>query len=248
MQAFVSNGFRGQELSWLNTMRMFIKAISLAGIVTANGSVVTHQAYLFKHSNGLCDSFDWWPHPLPGEWSPSFVNLWVRALKSCFIDPFGIPSSWALLQVVKLRRGTDSSVIDKWKSFYSDSENKSFCRTKWGWDTSVHSTRGKYCLSAFPFETRPTSATKLITFSHRNTLVLPERPSSWETVQQELHPNEYIPMDDPPPCINSFFQDLVQTPRALLDKFNLPSDGGATIAQTISAGTADTLKSEYRLE
>ena len=45
-------------------------------------------------------------------------------------------------------------------------------------------------------------------------------------------------MDDPPPCVISLFQDLVQTPRALLDKYTLPSDGGAAIAHAISAGTA----------
>ena len=45
-------------------------------------------------------------------------------------------------------------------------------------------------------------------------------------------------MNDPPPCIPSFFQDLVQTPRALLDKYTLPTDGGAAIAHAISAETA----------
>ena len=37
---------------------------------------------------------------------------------------------------------------------------------------------------------------------------------------------------------NFFFQDLVQTPRALLDKYTLPTNGGAAIAHAISAGTA----------
>ena len=45
-------------------------------------------------------------------------------------------------------------------------------------------------------------------------------------------------MDDLPPCIISFFQDLIQTPRALLDKYTLPADGGAAIAHAISARTA----------
>ena len=42
-------------------------------------------------------------------------------------------------------------------------------------------------------------------------------------------------MDGPPPYI---YHDLVQTPRALLDKFKLPSNDGAAIALAISAGTA----------
>ena len=67
---------------------------------------------------------------------------------------------------------------------------------------------------------------------------MPERTSTWETVQQELNLNAYNPMDDPPPCIISFFQDLVQTPRALLNKYTVPSDGGAAIAHAISARTA----------
>ena len=57
-------------------------------------------------------------------------------------------------------------------------------------------------------------------------------------MQQELDPKAYNPMDDSPPCIISFFHDLVQTPRALLDKFKLPSNDGAAIALAISAGTA----------
>ena len=46
MQAFVDNRFQGQEPSWLNTMGMAIKAIRLADIVTADGSAISHQAYL----------------------------------------------------------------------------------------------------------------------------------------------------------------------------------------------------------
>ena len=65
MQAFVDHGFRGQELEWLNIMRMAIKAISLADIVTADGTAITHQAYLLKHSNGLRDDLDW-PRAPPG--------------------------------------------------------------------------------------------------------------------------------------------------------------------------------------
>ena len=44
-------------------------------------------------------------------------------------------------------------------------------------------------------------------------------------------------MDNPPPCVISLLQDLVQTPRALLDKYTIPADGGAAIAHSISAGT-----------
>ena len=82
-------------------MRMVMKAISLADIVTADSATISHQAYLLKHSNGLCDSFDW-PRPPPGEWSTNFTSLWVRALKTCFIEPFGISSSRTLLQVAQL--------------------------------------------------------------------------------------------------------------------------------------------------
>ena len=177
MQAFADNGFRGQEFEWLNIMRMAIKAISLADIVTADGTVITYQSYLLKHSNGLRDSFDW-PRSPPGEWSTAFTNLWVRALKRCFIASFGIPTSRTLLQAAKLGSWSDHSVIDKWNCFYSDTEDRIFCKTKWGWEFFVHSARGKYCLSAFTSETRPTPATKMITLSHRNILVIPEKPLS----------------------------------------------------------------------
>ena len=43
-------------------------------------------------------------------------------------------------------------------------------------------------------------------------------------------------MYNPPPCISSFFEALVQKHRALLDKFKLPSDGGVAVAQAIFAG------------
>ena len=80
---------------------MTIKAISLADIAIADGVAISHQAYLLKHSNGLSDSFDW-PRSPSGDWSTLFTNLWVRALKKCFIEPFDIPSSRTLLHVAQL--------------------------------------------------------------------------------------------------------------------------------------------------
>ena len=177
----------------------------------------------------------------PIERSPPFINLWVRALRSCFIEPFSISSSWTLLQVSSLGRWFDPSAIDRWKWFYSDSEDRIFCRTQWGWDTFVHSTRGKYCLSAFTVATRPISATNMITLSRRNTPIGPERPSPWDPVPPDLNPTEYNPMDNPPPCINSFFEAVVQTLRALLDKIKLPTNGGAAVTQAISPGTASAV-------
>ena len=90
-------------------MRMEIKAVSLADIVTADGTAITHQAYLLKRSNGLRDYFDW-PRSPPGERSTAFTNLWVRALNKCFIAPFGIPSSRILLQAAKLGSWSDPSM------------------------------------------------------------------------------------------------------------------------------------------
>ena len=45
-------------------------------------------------------------------------------------------------------------------------------------------------------------------------------------------------MDDSPTCINSLFHNLVQTPRALLNKYMLPPDGGAAITHAISVRIA----------
>ena len=78
----------------------------------------------------------------------------------------------------------------------------------------------------------------MTTLSQRNTLVVPERPSPWDAVQLDLDLNEYDPFNDTPPYINSLFEALVQTPRTLLDKFKLPTDSGAAVAQAITAGTA----------
>merc|ERR1712091_192810 len=45
-------------------------------------------------------------------------------------------------------------------------------------------------------------------------------------------------MEEFTPCIQAFFDGLLQSPRLLLDKFILPSDGGEVIAQAIASGTA----------
>ena len=153
------------------------------------------------------------------------------------VAPFGIPTSRILRQAVKLGGWSDHSIIDKWNCFYSDTEDRIFCKTKWGWEIFVHSTRGKYCLWAFTSETRPTSATKMITLSHRNTLVIPERSSTWSTVQQDLNLNEYNPLDKLSPSINPLFLELLQTPRALLDKYVLPPNDGAAIAHAMALTT-----------
>jgi len=103
MQTFVSGGFRGQELSWLNTMPMAIKTISLTDIVTADRGAITQQAYLLKHANGLRDNFDW-PRAPPGAWSYEFeMLLWRRALKQCFLATYGVQHSRVLLPQHRLR-------------------------------------------------------------------------------------------------------------------------------------------------
>ena len=92
-------------------------------------------------------------------------------------------------------------------------------------------------MSAFTTVTRPASATKMITLSSRNTLVVPEKPSLQTWVQFDLDPNEYTPLDDLLPCVNSLFEAFLQIPRTLLDLCKLPPDGRATIAQVLTAGT-----------
>ena len=77
-----------------------------------------------------------------------------------------------------------------------------------------------------------------LSLSHRNTPVVPERHSFWNTVQPDLDLNEYNPMDELPSCITSFFEALVQTPRGLMDRFKLPASGRAAVAQANSAGIA----------
>ena len=81
----------------------------------------------------------------------------------------------------------------------------------------MHSTRGRYCMSAFTTPTGPASVTKLVTLSHRNTLVVPEIPSTRTWVRSDLDPNDYNPLDDLLPCVNSLFEALLQTPQTLLD-------------------------------
>ena len=58
MLSFIRQGYR-KELSLLNEMRMSIKAISLADIVTSNGFKISQHAFLFLSSNSLRKQFDW---------------------------------------------------------------------------------------------------------------------------------------------------------------------------------------------
>ena len=54
MQTFVDNGFKGVNLKAVNVVHKFLKAVSLADIVTVNGNRIYQQAFEATASNGLC--------------------------------------------------------------------------------------------------------------------------------------------------------------------------------------------------
>eukprot|EP00532_Pseudo-nitzschia_australis_P012620 CAMPEP_0168221812 /NCGR_PEP_ID=MMETSP0140_2-20121125/10161_1 /TAXON_ID=44445 /ORGANISM="Pseudo-nitzschia australis, Strain 10249 10 AB" /LENGTH=65 /DNA_ID=CAMNT_0008151021 /DNA_START=46 /DNA_END=240 /DNA_ORIENTATION=- len=63
--------------------------------------------------------------------------------------------------------------------------------------------------------------------AHQGTQRVPECPRHWSQCQPDLDLNFYNPMDEStPPCIQAFFDGLLQSPHLLLDKCILPSDGG----------------------
>ena len=53
MMAFVKRGFRNADLKALNYVRKFLKAITLADIVTADGSRISFQSFNIIERNSL---------------------------------------------------------------------------------------------------------------------------------------------------------------------------------------------------
>ena len=83
---------------------------------------------------------------------------------------------------------------------------------------------------AFTVVTRPNTSSKLVTLSHRNTLVIPERPHSWETVHPDMGPNEYNLITDPPPTGSQYLVGLklIQSCKDSVTKNGQWTDYGAS--------------------
>ena len=92
MQAFIDSGFRGADLKYLNIVRKYVQAISLADIATIDGHRISHKASESLASNGLCNNTDW-PKAIPVI-PAAFIILWKKAITKAFINSnsnFGTP-------------------------------------------------------------------------------------------------------------------------------------------------------------
>ena len=74
MLSFIKHGYQ-KELLLLNEMKMSIRAISLADIVTSNGFKISQDAYLLLSSNGLRKEGFNWPN-LPTKFTKKQVECW----------------------------------------------------------------------------------------------------------------------------------------------------------------------------
>ena len=86
LQAFINNGYKGEDLKQLNFFRKYICAVSLADVTTVDKHKVMYQAFEAHSSNGLCNDIIWprSPDVLPR----SFIIHWKLALAKCFLDHY----------------------------------------------------------------------------------------------------------------------------------------------------------------
>ena len=85
---------------------------------------------------------------------------------------------------------------------------------------------------------KPVSASQLVALSPRGFMMRAECPEPWTGQIPDPDSAEQDPLEDLSACIQEAFEDLINSPRALLDQFVLPADGGAIIAQAIMDGEA----------
>ena len=78
MQAFAQAGYKGKDLAILSRCRMFIKATTLADIVTIDGKAITSWAFDGKSSNNIRPHVQW-PRQ-PDYLTSHYWRLWKTAL------------------------------------------------------------------------------------------------------------------------------------------------------------------------
>ena len=85
--SFIMKGFQNAKvskscLSLLNTMRLSLKVVTLADIVTADGKRITTNAWAFKQGNRLCDKHEW-PRS-PRTFTQQQIQIWQESLHKAF--------------------------------------------------------------------------------------------------------------------------------------------------------------------
>ena len=122
-------------------MRMSIKAISLADIVTSNGFKISQNAFLLLSSNGLKkQGFDW-PNS-PPKFTKKQVECWQKALQATFGVSHPILSERTLKPPCRLSLWTKSDIYDKWTTLYSMEEDRIYKKAGMSWQVYSASGRG----------------------------------------------------------------------------------------------------------
>ena len=57
MAAFIKAGYKNKDLYQPNIIRMFLKAVTIADIATADGRSISYDTYMVKNSNSLRDHY-----------------------------------------------------------------------------------------------------------------------------------------------------------------------------------------------
>ena len=59
MEYFVNEGYCGKDLTQLNYVRKYLRAVTLADITTVDGNKIAHLAFDCKEGNGLREDIEW---------------------------------------------------------------------------------------------------------------------------------------------------------------------------------------------
>ena len=158
---------------------------------------------------------------------------WYSFSTGHFTNCFLLPDSRVPKHSATLSHWPNTSVLSNWYQFFFPDEHRIYCRTGAILNFYRYHGSGKFALSASHVVFTPISASQLVTISPMGVMVRAECPAPWTDQIHDLDSVEYDPLEDLYACIQEVFEDLVNSPGALLDQFDLPPDGGAITAQAI---------------
>ena len=238
MSCFIQRGFRNYELYILNQIRMSIKAILLANIVTSDGTKIFQNIFLLLSSNGLRDHYQW--PKAPPSFTTSQLAYWQSCLRQTFVILHSSYQERKLKPKFKLGMWTEATVIDKWVTFFSP-EDQIYKRAGLSW--LVYSFGGgrslrtrKYIKLTVPALIIPPLATELATTYPIGIYVGIKTTTPWQLSDTDKDPTREDLIAGPFLFLEDAFETSVLCSRTLLDYFKLPPDSCQLIATAINKG------------
>ena len=223
MDIFVANNFSGDDLVRLNLCRMFLQAITLADITTADGRYIEHSAW---HGIPFRRSPHEWPRP--GKPSQSCWNIWKLALRRCFLPLY----SHSLKLNTPL--GTwHSPTDDSWEWWFSPSDNRLYQHSNDEWTPWMtlpqHNYRPKYQSTNTTTPSPPGDIQRASVYQVRN--------SPYRTLSN--HGNHRPPPPPPPSAtLSDTLRNLPPDAHWAVQRCNTFTDDGTYIAEAIRQGEA----------